>query len=252
MTPSELERRRLRVTRAKLDQRWGKLGLLLGAGLGLGPREVGVDPDYQANGVWTGVRGTATERIDRNRGTATVVPLLPLPDSLHAWLGYQEVWDLETGRDPYCFRQASLTVHLGEVGDPVKPQLLRLEWPGLRDWDRSGISFQSSGAGHPHWQIDVLESWREGIDAPPFDPNLSENIEVFDSDAVTPTLLDRIMALTIERMHLASSAPWWSNNPPEFGAHHLNIPTDADALSRWLHSAIIYLKQELSRCVVRR
>lgn len=86
-----------------------------------------IDPDYQTNGVWTGLRGANVERTQRNRGFATVFPLVQLPDDLAAWLGYQEVWDLEPGRLTYTFRQASLTVHVGEVGDSVKPQLLRLE-----------------------------------------------------------------------------------------------------------------------------
>jgi hypothetical protein len=83
------------------------------------------------------------ERVERNRGTGSVAPFVTLPDDLAAWLGYQEVWDQEGGRSPFVFRQASLTVHVGEIGDPVKPQLLRLEWPGLRDWDRSGIGFRA-------------------------------------------------------------------------------------------------------------
>ena len=83
---------------------------------------------------------------------------------------YQEVWDNESGRVPFAFRQAGLTVHVGEVGDPVKPQLLRLEWPGLRDWDRSGVGFQSSGAGHPHWQVDLFESLHASRAPPTFDP----------------------------------------------------------------------------------
>jgi hypothetical protein len=225
--------------------------MILSAGLERSPREIGVDADYQAGGVWTGIYGSATERIDRNRGTATVAPLLPLPDALHAWLGYQEVWDLETGRAPYLFRQASLTVHLGEVGDPIKPQLLRLEWPGLRDWDRSGIGFQSTGAGHPHWQIDMFESLYAQTGLAVFEPELGQEVETFDAEVVTPTLSDRIHALTFERLHLASAAPWWLSIPAEFGAHHLNAPSDQEDVSRWLAAAIRYLKQELSRCITR-
>lgn len=192
------------------------------------------------------------ERIDRNRGTASVAPLLTLPSNLSAWLGYQEVWDLESGRMPFTFRQVSITVHVGEVGDPVKPQLLRLEWPGLRNWDRSGVGFQSSGAGHPHWQIDVLESLHELRSRAAFDPGFGEEVETFDAELTTPTILDRIRELTIEKMHLASAAPWWLSRPAGFGMHHLNAPTDQEELLRWLTAAIAYIRQELSRCVVRR
>lgn len=252
LTPSELERRRLRATKAQLDQRWGRVGDIFSAGLGRRSREIGIDADYQAAGVWTGLRGAGVERIDRNRGTASVVPLVPLVADLSAWLGYQEVWDLEGGRTPFAFRQSSLTVHVGEVGDLLKPQLLRLEWPGLRDWDRSGVGFQSSGAGHPHWQIDLFESLHERRDQQTFDPDFGEEVESFDGEVGTPTLSDRIRELTFEKMHLASAAPWWLSRPAEFGLHHFNAPAEQGDLSRWLTAAIAYIKQELSRCVARR
>lgn len=251
LTPSELERRRLRARRAQLDQRWGKIGDILNSGMGRRTREIQVDADYQPGGVWTGLRGAAVERIDRNRGTASVAQLLHLPDNLFAWLGYQEIWDLEGGRT-FAFRQAGLTVHVGEEGDPLKPQLFRLEWPGLRDWDRSGIGFQSPGAGHPHWQIDVFESLHEQRGSTKFDPDLGEEVENFDVAVIMPTLSGRIRALTFEKMHLASAAPWWLSRPAEFGLHHLNAPASQEDLLRWLAAALAYIKQELSRFTVRR
>jgi hypothetical protein len=77
-------------------------------------------------------------------------------------------------------------------------------------------------------------------------------VESFDSVASPPTITDRIRALTVERMHLASAAPWWSRKLAEFGSHHLNAPTEQGDLSRWLAASIDYLKQELGRCVIRR
>lgn len=250
--PSDLERRRLRATKGQLDRRWETLGGLLSASLGRGRRTISIEAEYQAAGVWTGVRGEGVERIERNRGMASVAPLLELPAGLTAWLGYQEVWDQESGRAPFAFRQAGLTIHIGEVGDPVKPQLLRLEWPGLRDWDRSGVNFQSSGAGHPHWQIDLFESLHTARDQQEFEPETVEALEDFEAIVDAPSLSNRITQLTFERMHLASAAPWWSDRPAEFQSHHLNAPTDEAALSRWLSAAISYMRQELSRCVGRR
>jgi hypothetical protein len=252
LTPSELERRRLRATKAQLDRRWTALAGLLTASLDRKGRAIRIEAEYLAAGVWIGLRGDGVERIERNRGVASVVPLVLLPAGLAAWLGYQEVWDQEGGRAPFAFRQAGLTVHIGEAGDPVKPQLLRLEWPGLRDWDRSGIGFQSSGAGHPHWQIDLFESLHASGEPPAFEPELVEAVENFDAIASTLSLLERITSLTFERMHLASAAPWWSERPAEFELQHLNAPTDEAALSRWLGAAIGYVRQELSRCAIRR
>ena len=213
MTISDLERRRLRATKPHLDQRWVSLGSLLSTSFDEGSRAISVDPEYQAAGVWTGLRGSSIERIERNRGTGSVAPFLRLPDNLSAWLGYQEVWDQEGGRSPFVFRQASLTVHVGEIGDPVKPQILRLEWPGLRDWDRSGIGFQSPNAGHPHWQLDLLESLQDAPDPRLPAVSFSDEVESFDDVIAGPTLIDRVTRLTFERMHLASAAPWWSAKP---------------------------------------
>lgn len=252
LTPSDLERHRLRATKAHLDRRWPWLSDVLTRTLRYAPRRIMIDAEYQSSGVWTGLRGADVERIDRNRGSASVIPLLQLPDNLLAWLGYQEVWDLESGRSPYLFRQASLTVHVGEVGDPVKPQLLRLEWPGLRDWDRSGVGFQSPGAGHPHWQLDLFESLAALHQPVEFEPDRADDVEDFDALATVPTLSDRLTRLTIERMHLASAAPWWVALPGPYGAHHLNAPASQDELTRWFAASLGYVAQELSRCAVRR
>lgn len=252
LTPSDIENRRLRATKTQLDQRWTLLSNLLTTNVGRGAHTISVDAEYQSAGVWTGLRGSDVERIERNRGVASVAPFAPLSDDLAAWLGYQEVWDLEGGRAPFVFRQASLTVHVGEIGDPLKPQLLRLEWPGLRDWDRSGVGFQSPGAGHPHWQIDLFESLRDLRDQSTFDPEFTDQVEDFDELLATPTLSERIAGLKFERMHLASAASWWSNRPTEFGLHHVYAPVDQAELSRWLDAATAYIRQELSRCNVRR
>ncbi len=252
LTPSELERRRLRASKSQLDRRWAMLGGLLSDSLDRPARAIVIEAEYLAAGVWTGLRGNDVERITRNRGAASVVRFAPLPEGLAAWLGYQEVWDQEGGRVPFAFRQAGLTIHVGEVGDPVKPQLLRLEWPGLRDWDRSGVGFQSLGAGHPHWQVDLFESLHALREPATFEPELIEATADFGALPDTPSLPDRIAGLTFERMHLASAAPWWSDRPAEFALHHLNAPSDEAALSRWLGCAIDYVRQELSRCAVRR
>lgn len=221
--------------------------------MGLDRRAVAIDPEYSGAAVWTGLRGSDVERIERNKGEASVTRFVALPQDLFAWLGYQEVWDMEGGRNPYVFRQAGLTVHIGEIGDPQKPQLMRLEWPGLRDWHRTGIGFQSPGAGHPHWQIDLFESVYRQSKSLLFDPEFSEEIESFDEVIAVPSLTERITNLTFETMHLASAAPWWSERSAEFGHHHLNAPPPNLAdLSRWLGSAVAYIRQELSRCRLRR
>jgi hypothetical protein len=106
----------------------------LGAILGLKPQQLRVDVETQADRIWAGLQGSACERVVRNRGgAASVVPLCSLPKNLVAWLGLQEVWDVATGQKPFIFRQIGVTIHFGYVGDLVKPQAFRLEWPGVRD-----------------------------------------------------------------------------------------------------------------------
>jgi len=248
---SDLDHRRIRASKGQLDQRWRTLGNLLNSALGRRTRAISVDAEYQAGGVWVGLCGADCERIDRNRGVANVAPLVTLADNLTAWLSYQEVWAWAGGRLPFSFRQTSLTIYIGEVGDPLKPQLLRLEWPGLHDWDNSGVGFQSPGAGHPHWQVDVFDTLRTSRDRPTFNPQLSNDVENFDDVLDTPPLFERITSLSYERMHLASVAPWWLTSSPEFGVHHIHAPVDPTAISRWIDSAIAYILQELARCVPR-
>jgi hypothetical protein len=98
----------------------------------------------------------------------------------------------------------------------------------------------------------MFESRREQRQRATFDPDAVEEIENFGPEAPTETLEARIGAITFERMHLASAAPWWLNGFGEFGQHHLNAPSDRTQLLRWLGAALAYIRQELSRCVLRR
>src|SRR5271165_3888929 len=66
LMPSELERRRLRATKAQLDRRWTMLSALLSARLDRQGRAIVIEAEYQAAGVWTGLRGEGWERIARN------------------------------------------------------------------------------------------------------------------------------------------------------------------------------------------
>jgi hypothetical protein len=153
----------LRTTKGGLERRWLSLSSELGLILGCNSQQLRIDAEAQSERVWAGLQGSACERVKRNRGgAALVVPLLALQRNLFAWLGLQEVWDIESGPRPYIFRQLSLTVHLGYVGDPIKPQALRLEWPGVRDWNGAGLSFQTAGAGQPALIVGPLvqASWR--------------------------------------------------------------------------------------------
>jgi hypothetical protein len=173
---------------------------------------------------------------------------------LKAWLGLQERWEIdERNRRQFSFRELSLTVHFGLPGDPLKPQIFRSEWPGLRNWSGAGIGFQSPGAGHPHWQFDFQALFRERQPGMP-DPVKGfeeERTEDFEAEAAQePDILMLVRAITIERMHFASAAPWWIHNAGALRPIHMNAPQDDAGLTRWLLACINYLKQELMRCEI--
>lgn len=240
----------LRATKGALDQRWIELKGLIAAALELDLRQLRVDADYQSDRVWVGLQGAACERITRDRGGASwVAPLCEMPSNLFAWLGWQETWELTTGQRPYRFKNMGLTVYLGKRHEAIKPQFLRLEWPGITKWEGPEVSFQSPGAGHPHWQIDLMRSLAQYHPAD-FQPDPVERVEDFEDALQEPEIDDLVRRLSVERMHLASAAPWWlPAQPGDFG-HHMNAPSDLPALNRWLNQSILYLRQELARCVI--
>lgn len=244
----------LRATKGALDQRWIELSRLIAMALEPTPDRdaLRVEAEYQSNQVWAGLQGSVCERVTRNRGGASIVaPLCPISGGLTAWLSWQEVWDIAPGKRPFRFRNAGLTVYLGKSFEAVKPQAFRLEWPGISNWSGGEVSFQSPGAGHPHWQLDLMQSLAEATPAPEFEPESEEIVEDFEAAVVEPTTIELLTKFSIERMHLASAAPWWLPASSGDVGHHMNAPADLSELSRWLSQSLLYLKQELKRCVIK-
>jgi hypothetical protein len=234
------------VRRATLDRRWPVLSTALNGALQLGG-QVQIAADYHSQGATAGFVGWICERVDRNRGgQSNVVPFIALNGDLLAWMGYYEVWRLVPGTLPYAFRELSLTVHIGQQGDPIKPQVFRSEWAGVSDWGSGEIGFQAAGAGHPHWQLDALESLAAFAEPPQFDPDPGDEVATFEAAAPAPTEL--LQSVTVERIHFASAADWWMPVPKGGLARHLNAPNGLDDLTLWATSCVEYLRQELGRC----
>ena len=80
------------------------------------------------------------------------------------WLGYREVWTLLTGVERFVFSSADLTIFFAIAQSEDFQQILRAEWTG-QSKDVDGWSFKPSDAGHPHWQIDAIEVFRQDRDA---------------------------------------------------------------------------------------
>jgi hypothetical protein len=187
--------------------------------------------------------GRASEVISRNRGRPhRVVPLAPLSDDLVIWTGYREAWQKQGSEQNFRFVDGGFTLHLGRVGEITKPQILRSEWVGRRS--RAFVEV----AGHPHWQLDVLETIRATTVKPPVgfgEPDVPPPVIDFDSaEAIEEPHI--LTALTIENMHLASAAMWWRT--PEKIAH---VAETVAELDRWMLGCAAYLRQEVARCQFR-
>lgn len=244
----------LSAAKSALDQRWVQVGALIARALGLPAdrRQLQIEAEYLQQGVWAGLQGGGCERISRNRGGQTwVAPLCEVSSNLLAWLGWQESWEIPAGQRNYRFKTTGLSVYLGKRNEAVKPQLLRLEWPGYANWSGSQkASFQSPGAGHPHWQVDLVQSLAAAPQSPDFEATAGEIVYDFDAEVREPTVDELARRFSVERMHLASAARWWLPSAGDGIDHHVNAPPDIQALDRWLSESILYLRQELGRCVI--
>ena len=186
--------------------------------------------------------GRASEVIERNAGEKhRVVQLCSLSDEIYAWVGFRERWNRVGSERNFRFLDGGFTIHVGRQGEIFKPQIMRSEWVGRR-----GSDFHDH-VGHPHWQIDVLETARGGMPEAParFDaesapaPNSG-----FEADQAAPRIGDLLLKLPIERMHLASAAPWWQ--PPTVRV--ANSPKNVSELDRWILGCVSYIRQEVNRC----
>lgn len=246
----------LSAAKAVLDQRWQQAGELISRALALPSasdrRQLRVEAEYQQQGVWAGLQGGVCEPITRNRGGQTwVAPFCEIPSNLLAWLSWQETWEIPAGQRNYRFKTTGLSVYLGKRYEAVKPQLLRLEWPGYTSWKRGQpSSFQSPGAGHPHWQIDLVQSLASIPEGRRFEPVAGEVVEDFEQVGREQTVDELVRRFSVERMHLASAASWWLPTAVDEVGHHMNAPPDLASLDRWLGQSIVYLRQELGRCVI--
>jgi hypothetical protein len=142
----------LRTSRGAFAQRGRTLTTNLRTILRLREQQLQIEVEEQADRIWLGLQGSACEYVIRNRSSRAtrVAPLCALPKDLIAWLGLQEVWDIQTGPRPLIFRQLGLTIHFGYVGDTVKPQALRLEvaWRARLDrcWTRLSSAWRRPSA----------------------------------------------------------------------------------------------------------
>lgn len=233
-----------RLSVATFSQRCKQLARDFGTAIDLPIGEVAFAPEINSTAATMVLSGRASEMIARNRGKShRVVPLAALSDDVFIWTGYREVWQKQGTEQNFRFVEGGFTLHLGRRGEVLKPQILRSEWVGRRS--RAFVDM----AGHPHWQLDVLESARSVVPISPArfdDPIIPQPVVEFDSTAVSPDGTNLLMGLTVENMHLASAALWW--RPP--GGNVAHLPETVGELDSWILGCVAYLRQEAARCKI--
>ena len=182
------------------------------------------------------------EFIQRNAGQRhRVIQLCSLSREIFAWVGFRERWQrAERGRS-LCFLDAGFTIHIGRQGDLIKPQILRSEWVGSR------ARHFHEHIGHPHWQVDIMDTarrrWSE--EAPTFPASHRPSVRTTFDNGHEPQLVDQLLlTVLLEKMHLASAAPWWKKGKVTVA----NAPSNLVELDRWIVGCISYLRQEVERC----
>lgn len=233
-----------KLSSAAFSQRCKALAVRFGEAVGQATGDIAFAPEISSSAAVMMLGGRASETIARNRGSPhRVVPLCPVTDEVFAWAGYREAWQKQGAEQSFRFVEGGFTLHIGRRGELAKPQILRSEWISPRNG-----AFVNR-AGHPHWQLDVLESARTRSSGPParFDDRTAPRAATeFDGESPPVTSEDLLFGLTIERMHLASAALWWRQ--PSIPVAH--PPETVAELDRWILGCVAYLRQEVGRCAI--
>lgn len=231
-----------RLSVSAFEQRCKSLALKFAAAVGQPAGAVAFAPDISSTVAVMTLKGRASEVIARNRGGRhQVVPLAILSNEVSVWTGYREAWQRRGAELDFRFVEGGFTLHIGRSGELDKPQILRSEWVGRRS--RAFVDL----AGHPHWQLDVLESARTTGEPEPArfsDASEFQAAREFDSTSALANGAELLRSFTVENMHFASAALWWRSS----GAHVAHLPETVGDLDRWILGCIAYLRQEAERC----
>jgi hypothetical protein len=247
-------------TRARIEQHWGTLADSLRDVL---PRAKNLSfTSASAVREFKGVLiASNTFRASRQRGgDMPVVPLVVgIDDSPRYCVGYAEEWEDRSGARPLRFKAANLTFFTTASADERPIQLFRAEWPGVREWTREAVGFQSPGAAHPHWQFDALEHYlseeqrrlrvRRALDV------LERPSE--DAEEFGPAVLDTAAELVAQdeavdiswaAVHFAAGARWperpWDGSH-DVTAPHVSSPSGLANIRNWVLSTVLYVREEL-------
>ena len=186
--------------------------------------------------------GPAGEIIGRNLGEKQkVLKLCAISEEFFVWVGYREHWRRGGSERNFRFVSAGFTFYVGRIWERYKLQFMRSEWVSKRSPEFN------QGIGHPHWQVDAIETIRRhqrqeqpSFGSEPGDASVLPRLDNGPNNQDIETLLK----MRIERMHLASAAAWWQTPPAQI-AHS---PKSIGELDHWIVGCISYFRQELKRC----
>ena len=206
---------------------------------------IDTDP-VEANLSGQGCRYAHTAR----RSRTPVVLLVNLKDDVCAWMGVFGQWDVlearsKRGKRKLRFASLALSVYFGTRDDENKLLMFRAEWSGARPAGDGTYTFAPPKAGHPHWHFDALSSMSEMIRKIRDESRQCgavENAELYDpheTDAIS-----RVFALSMDRIHFASSAQWW-----KAGAGHAHTPARQPRTGN-VGARMRHVYQERSRLLV--
>ena len=155
-----------------LDQRCATLTSKFHSALGYQAEPISFVSEIVSTEAIISLGGRASELIERNVGkNHRVVQLCSLSHDLFGWVGFRERWQRSERQKNLRFLDAGFTIHVGKQGEVSKPQIMRSEWVGQRSQNNN------DRVGHPHWQIDLLQTVRTRLQRsqPTFTANSQAN-----------------------------------------------------------------------------
>ena len=229
-----------------LESRCSTLASKIARALGISSDKVYCTSETANAQAVIGLAGRSSELIERNAGQKhRVIQLCRLSDDVFAWVGFRERWQ-RIGRERHMrFLDVGFTIHVGREGELIKPQIFRSEWVGVGG--RNG----RDQVGHPHWQIDIVDTVRRKRQEDKVGFGGASKVyprSGFDNNGKLDQSENFLLSVPIEKIHFASAAPWWEKGEVMVA----NAPNDIPALDRWIVGCISYLRQEVARCGLQR
>ena len=227
----------LSVSQGQLGPHWNQLTSDFGECLGIGKRQATLAASPVGEELVASFIGDAVRRANRLRGNPMpVVPFRKFQDNWEAWIGYREVW-VASPRPVFC--SSDITVFFTVSETEVFQQIIRAEWVGLAKLGSEWL-FNPRDAGHPHWQIDAVETIKLDADLAAARALLTE-AEPREFGATETKELRDPPWYGLDRIHFASAMRPWTDKKIAHG------PTELAGIRSWVKETCTLLDIEFGR-----